>query len=378
MLALSVLSVFAFGNCMGAVDGALSKIATALNVDHTIALYVGSIPALTSMLSSLALGFVAGKRLPYKATVVACAALMIVAGALPVMAESFAMILVTRCFFGLGLGGMMSLQNPIATRLIPEQRRATILGWGTCVAFTFQCVLQLVGGILADVHWSLVFLTHLILVIPFLVMVLLLPRMPLDPPEERRGEASRLPLTALLMCGVIGIVTLNLAPLLFGSAFYVAAINDSATVAAIIAMLFSIGCMVGGLAYPLLYRLLRGKSFTAFLLIGAVGLCVSASATSIPVLGVGFFIGGISFASMQAGMMMLLGLICPPSRVAFASALMMVFVNLGGFLCSSWEMLIGLITGDALYAPLYVGATLFVILAVILFVRSPFPKPRVL
>lgn len=112
LLCISVLSVFAFGNCMGAVDGALSKIADALNVEHTLALYVGSIPALTSMASSLLLGVIAGKKLPYKITSVFCAALMIAAGVIPVLAENFATILITRCFFGLGLGGMMSLQNP--------------------------------------------------------------------------------------------------------------------------------------------------------------------------------------------------------------------------------------------------------------------------
>ena len=374
LLCISVLSVFAFGNCMGAVDGALSKIADALNVEHTLALYVGSIPALTSMASSLLLGVIAGKKLPYKITSVFCAALMIAAGVIPVLAENFATILITRCFFGLGLGGMMSLQNPIATKLIPVESRASVLGIGTCVAFTFQCILQLVGGVLADVQWNLVFLTHLILLIPLAVMVIFLPKMELDAPEEKQQEKAKLPKAALLMCGVIGIVTLNLAPLLFGSAFYVAAISDSATVAAVIAMLFSIGCMTGGLVYPQFYKRLKAKSFSAFLVIGAVGLVISASAHSIPVLGVGFFIGGISFASMQAGLMMLLGLICAPERVGFASALMMVFVNLGGFLCSSWEMVIGIITGDSLYAPLFVGAVIFVALAVIMFIRSPFPK----
>lgn len=374
LLCISVLSVFAFGNCMGAVDGALSKIADALNVEHTLALYVGSIPALTSMASSLLLGVIAGKKLPYKITSVFCAALMIAAGVIPVLAENFATILITRCFFGLGLGGMMSLQNPIATKLIPVESRASVLGIGTCVAFTFQCILQLVGGVLADVQWNLVFLTHLILLIPLAVMIIFLPKMELDAPEEKQQEKAKLPKAALLMCGVIGIVTLNLAPLLFGSAFYVAAISDSATVAAVIAMLFSIGCMTGGLVYPQFYKRLKAKSFSAFLVIGAVGLVISASAHSIPVLGVGFFIGGISFASMQAGLMMLLGLICAPERVGFASALMMVFVNLGGFLCSSWEMVIGIITGDSLYAPLFVGAVIFVALAVILFIRSPFPK----
>ena len=374
LLYLSVLSVFAFGNCMGAIDGALSKIADALRVEHTIALYVGSIPALTSMISSLFLGFVAGKKLPYKITAAACAALMIVAGTIPFLAESFAALLITRCFFGLGLGGMMSLQNPIATKLVPEKNRAAILGVGTCIAFTFQCILQLVGGVLADVRWNLVFFTHLILLIPFAVLILFLHKIELEPPEEKRGEKAKLPPTAIWMCVVVGIVTLNLAPLLFGSAFYVAAISDSATVAAVIAMLFSIGCMIGGLIYPSLYKWLKGKCFTAFLVIGAIGLVISASAKTIPLLGVGFFIGGISFASTQAGLMMLLGLICPPERVGFASALMMVFVNLGGFLCSSWEMLIGLVTGDSLYAPLLVGAAIFVVLAVVLLVKSPFPR----
>lgn len=374
LLFISVLSVFAFGNCMGAVDGALSKIADALNVEHTIALYVGSIPALTSMVSSLFLGFFAGKKLPYKVSAVACAVLMIVAGTIPFLAQNFVAILITRGFFGLGLGGIMSLENPIATKLIPIEQRASILGVGTCIAFTFQCILQLVGGVLADVKWNLVFFTHLILILPLIVMVVFLPRMELDPPVESQTENTKLPLTAIVMCIVIGIILMNLAPLLFGSAFYVAAITDSATIASIIAMLFSIGCMVGGLIYPTLYKVLKRKCFTAFLVIGAMGLVISATATSIPVLGIGFFIGGISFASTQAAMMMLLGLICPPSRVAFASALMMVFVNLGAFLCSSWEMLIGAITGDSLYAPLLIGAVIFVILAVVLFVKSPFPK----
>lgn len=374
LLFISVLSVFAFGNCMGAVDGALSKIAEALNVDHTIALYVGSIPALTSMVSSLFLGFVAGKKLPFKVCAVSCAVLMIVAGTLPFMAQNFATILITRGFFGLGLGGVMSLQNPIATKLIPIESRAAILGVGTCIAFTFQCILQLVGGLLADVRWNLVFFTHLILIIPLVVMVIFLPKIELDPPEAKQEERAKLPLTVIVMCVVIGVLLMNLAPLLFGSAFYVAAISDSATVASIIAMLFSIGCMIGGLIYPTLYKVLKGKCFTAFLVIGAIGLIVSATASSIPVLGIGFLVGGISFASIQTGMMMLIGLICPPERVAFASALMMVFVNLGAFLCSSWEMVIGMITGDSLYAPLIVGAVIFVVLAVVLFVKSPFPK----
>lgn len=375
-LLLSVLSVFAFGNCLGAIDGALSKIADALEVDHTIALYVGSIPALTSVASSLVLGAVAGKRLPYKPCAVASAALMVISGVMPCLAGDFVTILVARCFFGLGLGGMMSLQNPIATKLIPLQDRARVLGIGTSVAYLCQCILQFVGGILADVSWNLVFLTHILLVIPLVGFIVLLPSIEVEPPVAESKGSGRIPPVAVAMCLVIGIAMMILAPLLFGSAFYVAAIMDSATVAAVVAMLFSVGSMVGGACYPVLQRRFKRASFSAFLLIGAVGLVFAAHATTIPVLGAGFFIGGFSFASMQAGVMYLLGTVCPPERVGFASALMVTFMNLGGFFCSSWETAVGAVSGDSLYAPLVVGAVVFAVLAVVLFAASPVAGER--
>lgn len=373
---VAVLATFAFANCLGAVDGALSKMAQALNVDHTLALYAGSIPALASVPASLLLGFLAGKRIPYKTAAIACGAVMIAAGVLPVFADSFVAVLAARCLFGLGLGGMMSITNPLATKLIPEDKRAAVLGAGTCVAFASQCILQLVGGILADISWNLVFLTHVLLALPLVVIIALLPAVKTEPASAEKRNRGKVPLPAALMCVVIGVVTMILSPLLFGSAFYVAALDDSATVAAIVAMLFSIGSMAGGLAYPLFYRFLKRRSFAVFLLIGALGLVISANATSVVVLCVGFFIGGISFASMQAGTMMLIGLVCPRERVGFTSALMMVCLNLGGFLCSSWEAAVGALTGDALYAPLLIGAALFVVLAAALAAKPPFPAQK--
>ena len=376
LIYISVLSVFACSNCMGAIDGALSKIGEALQVNHTVALYAGSIAALASMFSSLILGMIVGKKVPYKAAAVFCAILVIVGGTAPFMATNFTTLLITRCFFGFGIGGLMCVQNPIATKLIPVEKRASILGIGTCVSFGFQCVLQLVGGVLADVRWNYVFFTHLILLLPLIVMIIFLPKMEIDQMESKQEKEGKLPITVILMCVVMGLVGLNLAPLLFGSAFYVAAIIDSATVAAVIAMLYSIGSMVGGLLYAKLYGILKRRSFTAFFIVGALGLFIGATADNIILLAIGFFIGGISNACILAGMMMLFGLICNPSQLGFASALMMAFMNLGAFLCSSWESLIGMITGDALYAPLYVGTVIFLLLALILFLKPPFPKAK--
>ena len=60
---IAILSVFGACNCLGSIDGALGKIADYLAVDPTTALYVGSIPAITTMLASMTLGMAAGSRI---------------------------------------------------------------------------------------------------------------------------------------------------------------------------------------------------------------------------------------------------------------------------------------------------------------------------
>ena len=269
---------------------------------------------------------------------------------------------------------MSTCQNPVATKLLPAEVRSSILGIGTCVAFAYQCIMQLLGGVFADIKWNYVFFAYLLLLLPLLFMVTSLPKIELEQPDTTKKEKEKFPKTAILLCCIMGIVGLNLAPLLFGSAVYVAPLNDSATAASIIAMMFSIGCMVGGLAFHQLYIKLQSKAISAFLIIGAIGLFISASAGNIILLGFGFFIGGISMACMQAGVMLFLGKACSFSQLGFASALMIALMNLGAFFCSTWESLIGKITGDALYAPLYVGSAIFVIVAAILLVTSPFEE----
>lgn len=371
ILYIAVLSVFAGSNCLGAIDGALSKIAEVMNVSQTTALYAGSVAALACMFSGMLMGVIAGKKLPYKASAVCCFLLTIIGGAVSVFVRSFPLLLVTRCIFGLGVGGLMCIQNPIATKLIPEEKRASVLGIGTCVAFGAQCVLQLIGGVLADVRWNLVFLAYLLLILPLIFVILRLPKMEIETVGVRKGSRARLPLSAVMMCVLLGVVWLNIAPLLFGSAFYVAPISDSATVAAVIAMLFSLGCMAGGLLYPVLYKRLGRYSFSIFLAAAALGLFLAARAQNIVLLGAGFFIGGIGQACMQAGIMMYLGLVCTSAQLGGASALMTVCLNLGAFLCSSWDSLIGHFTGETLYSPLYIGAVIFLVIAAALLIKPP-------
>ena len=57
-----------------------------------------------------------------------------------------------------------------------------------------------------------------------------------------------------------------------------------------------------------------------------------------------------------------------------ASALMMSLFNLGMFFSGLFEKFVGVFTGDVLYSPLYIGALAYLVMAVLLFIRSPFPN----
>lgn len=375
-LIFSILSIFAFTNCLGAVDGAFSKIATALNISHTTALYIGSIPALASTLACLLFGMLIGKKLPYKGTAVFCSGLMVISGVLPVFADNLLFILICRLLFGIGAGGLSTLQNPIVTKLIAADQRAVILGLGTSVSFGIQCVLQLIGGVLADISWNYVFLTYSLLLIPLLLQIIRLPQIAMDSQPATSTARAKLPTTVFALSIMMFLVGLNVSPLLFGSAFYAAALNDSATIAAVIAMMFSIGSMLGGLLFPIFQQHLAHRSLSAFISLSAIGFIISAQATNIPLLAIGFLLGGIGFACIMSCNMMVFGLICQPNQIPLASSLMFSCMNCGFFLCSAWQSLLGHLTNDTLYFPLYVGTIIFLIIAVILFVKSPFPKHK--
>ena len=373
---IAILSVFGACNCLGSIDGALGKIADYLAVDPTTALYVGSIPAITTMLASMTLGMAAGSRIRYRHMTWIGSVLLLAGGLIPVVVRSFALLLVFRGIFGFGAGALLSIENPLATILITDDaRRARILGYGTSVGFGCQMVLQLIGGVLADVQWNYVFLTHLLLLVPVLLLLRYTPDIPLAEagPKEEKRSGVRVPVPAVLICIMMGINGIMICPLLLGSAFYVGAITDSAKVAAVIAVMFSLGNMLGGMVYPEIHKRLGDWGYPVYLMIMASGIFISASAKTIPVMAFGFLFGGTGNACQIPAVMFKIGQICNREQLGKASSFMIMMMYLGMFLCSSWESAVGKITGDYLYMPLYLGSgviALFAVVFLVLAIRS--------
>lgn len=394
------------GQIPGSIDAAISKITIAFNLTSTTGLYVTTVACLVSVAFSVLLGFVAGKRVGYRPLILFCATVELVSALIPFFTSNFVILIIMRGIFGIGFGGMQSIENTVAATLIPPKRRAAVIGQGMCFGFGMNCILQFVGGLLADIGWNYVFLNHLLLLIPYAVVLAGCAKLDFSPVGEKRekalgddadagaeadaadlaagadtaveaadaaadAESNKLGAPVYQVWVMMLFVGVFIAPLLVGCSFLSDAIVESATAAGVVAVFFSVGCMVGGLVYAKIYERLQKMAMPAFLLLMVVGLVGCGVARSIPALCALIFIAGMSFSMTQSMGMMILSLSCSPARIALASAIMMALYNLGMFLSSSFEEAVGALTGDELYLPLFLGAAVLAVFAVAYAVFSP-------
>lgn len=381
---IMTIAVFCMGQIPGSIDAAISKISVAFNLSSTSGMYVTTVASIVSVAFSILLGFVAGKKIGYRPLILFCATLELLSAIFPFFTDNFVVLIILRGLFGVGFGGMQSMENTIATTLIPVERRASILGLGMFFGFGMNCILQFIGGVLAGYGWNYVFLNHVLLIIPYVIVLIGCAKLDFTMSESEEkamtvgtGETNsgeKLQGPVYMMWILMMLVGVFIAPLLIGCSFLSEKIIDSTTVAGVVAVCFSVGCMVGGLAFPKMYKIFDRKAPSVFLVLLALGMVGSGIARSVVLLCVMIFVGGLGFSMTQSMAMAILGITTSPKKIALASALMMALFNLGMFLSSMFEELVGKITGDALYMPLYIGAVCMVLFAVFMLVVSPFGK----
>lgn len=373
---LMTIAVFCMGQIPGSIDAAISKITIAFDLSSTSGLYVTTVACLVSVAFSILLGFIAGKKIGFKPLIFFCATVELIASLLPFLADNFIVLIILRGLFGIGFGGMQSMENTIATTLITPQKRAQILGIGMFFGFGMNCLLQFIGGILADLGWNYVFLNHLLLIIPYILICIGCLKLDLTaaPQENNEQKQTKLSVSVFQIWLLILLIGVFIAPLLVGCSFLSEQIDDSATIAGIVAVCFSIGCMIGGLCYSKIFDLMKKNALPLFLCIMSIGIAGSAYSRTIIGLCIMIFIAGMGFAMSQSMCMMILNLSVDVSQIAFVSAIMMALFNLGMFLSSSYEALIEQITNDALYLPLYIGAIILIIFAIIYKIHDPLSK----
>lgn len=376
-LTIGIMSLFFLSMSLGSIAPAMNKMVEfygAQGIAMTTVMYVTSLPQLVSVAGSFIAGVVAGKKLSFKACGIIGILLLLIGGVTPSFLSNFTALLLTRMVFGVGFGFLMVLGNPLVAAFYEGDVKAKILSISSFVTFGGAVVMQTLCGVLADIDLKYAYLTHLVAVIPFILVLFLLREPPAQQTKVQKKRTRKpLPGRVIFIAVMFGLMTLFVMPLYINLAVFVGRVNSLATVAAGVQILYSIGNMVGGLCFMILYRYFKRFSMGISCIIMSVGMIIMLTAASLPQMCVAMIIAGFGYGGLMPASLMITGLVTEPSQTAMATSIVFAGMNILGFLATPFAELIGRLTGDSLTSPVLVGTVVILICAIFLLIVNPFP-----
>lgn len=344
--------------------------------------YIVTIATAFSILGSLFFGWLVGRGARYKVVAVTGALLYIIGGCIPTFIQDFYVAFAGRIVLGFGLGAVYCIGNPLISAFFSGDKRAKIQSFAVFFMYGGGMIMQMFCGILCDINFWLLWLTNAIAIIPLFLILFCLKE-----PSEEQLQANKLELAneakagdkaggdqklnpiswglALIAC----LGTLVSMPLLFGYSSIVALYTDSVTVSSTLQTLWSLGNVLGGVAFAVFYRYTKKLSICVGYIVSGIGMALVAAIHSFVPMGIGMFIGGLGWSLMLPGVQMLLGIVNPPRKVAFGTSLMLCGINLMALLSSPFIVLLkSMFPGNPIYGPIWVGIILTFVLALFGFI----------
>jgi len=192
---IPILSVFAMGASQGGVNAGLATMAMNFPEAGPNIGYVISMVALGMIPAGFLSGFLTGRYIKYRTTIIVAMICYIISGCAPFLlpdTASFGTLLVFRFIFGVAVGWSYPLASALTFKLIRgEEQRATWLGVGMAFFNIGTIFMELGGGYLAMLSWKHTFLVYLIGIIPLILVITMLK----EPPRissRRRSLQPRL------------------------------------------------------------------------------------------------------------------------------------------------------------------------------------------
>lgn len=378
-ITICIMSIFALSMSLGSIQPAMNKLMEFYGeqgISMTTTMYLTSLPQLISMVGSSIAGIISGRFLSFKASSIIGILLLAFGGILPTFFSDFSIVLLFRMIFGFGFGFIMVLGNPLVSAFYEGDKKAKMLSIGSFMSFVGAMLMQVLSGIFADISLNLLYLTHLVAIIPLVLIVLFLkePLIKKENKVEKNSKREALPLRVIFIAVIFGLTTLCVMPLYINASVLVSKVNTLSTVSAVILVIYTLGNAIGSLSFIGLYKYCKRFSLGISCAILAVGMIIMLNVYSIPFMGIAMFIAGFGYGGVMPASLSIVGQVTKPSQIAFGTSIIFVGMNVLGFLATPFTDLIGRITGDSLVNPIIFGAVLILLVSIFLLIINPFPN----
>lgn len=353
------------------------------DVSYSMITLVNNIPNLCAVIFTIVAGALVNRKISLKTMMLLGIGMHCVGGVLPAFsgANSFSALLLGRFAFGIGYGIMQGICISMSFKLVTNEKlRTSAMGWALTAQYATNMVAQVVVGYLCEVKWNYSFLVYAWSLIPFLTVLLLCPKFPLDKDDrtalggaesslgktETLGQSLKaMPKTVWIFSVIVGLYMVCYYPMFLCIGRVIIGRGFGTPVSIGYAMTFySISSLLGGL----LFGWIAGKTKHYTLFIALLGVAVSAAgiyfSTSFAMVCVFLAIGGCTSTCILPACNNSYFNEVPASRSFLASSITLAGLNIGAFLGTPYISLVTAFGGQAETA-LLISPIILIIMGII-------------
>ncbi len=285
-----------------------------------------------------------GKKIPYKAAMVAGALCLAVGGLGPIFIHpTWTVVLAFRALMGVGIG-LVGPRNALLAATVSSEKYGKLVGLGNSMMFVFGIVAGPVVGMLVGISWTAAFWIN-IFAVPAAVLLILFLKEPekaseADAAAEGPKEKTRMTGWVWVFAVMQAVMTGTVYPLLMSLSSQFEVYNiGSAALAGTVLSLYSVGATCGGLVIGAFNKIFKKSSLIAAMagvaaFVGLIGFIPANLIVNI----VCVFLSGVCFSICLTSLQVKLADICKPESLGFASTLL-VATNMLGVYISTYFIL---------------------------------------
>ena len=339
---IAVLSIFLFSGAGTFMNAAVQTMIDAWpNVPVSTVRMVVSLPPLIALPVILYVGTAVGNKLSYRFCAIVGTASVVVAGVAPYFFYSnWGLVLAFRALLGAGVG-LLGIRNSLVLASVPEDKRASYIGYGTVLFNGSAMLANLVVGVLADYSWRHPFLFDGLAIIPLVIMIFFLKEPEKVDRTSKKGNAAGTTVEAgkertswriYYYYAMQVVTTAALYPLLSGLSTYIAGnkIGSVLVVGTILAVYQLAGALSNMVLNPI-QKFFKQYTIGVMCILVAVGTALILFVPKIPVIFVGAALAGIGWNIMVSMFQVYNGQVASPQKMAFSSTVLVAMMRLGIF-----------------------------------------------
>lgn len=287
-------------------------------------------PSLTCLIFVLLSGPIS-RRLGSKQTVILGLIISAVCGSIPIYANNFIIVLLSRVGLGIGFGLFNSLAVSLINDFFVGDMRTKLIGYQSAFQGLGGALLTFLAGQLLNINWHMSFYIYLSAVPILILFIVFVPQ-----PKKRKEIASKKEHVNVKIWKYV--VLLFIAMIVY-NAIYIKIPTlliekeiGTAVNASVLLSIAQIGGMITGFVFGNIYKKVRKNIIVYALVLMSISFIISAFAQSMMLVGISTLLAGISFSLFTPYVFSRVAEVSSPTTQSSATSMLIVGAQISGLI----------------------------------------------